>query len=105
MNPGTITKVPLDVVRVSIETRVNDLGLIEVVPTNTVRYHYDPVTLVPLGLLVEPEAENLIDTGDITAWTFGTEGMANNSFSSTYITLLIVPGTVYLVMGSGAQGE
>ena len=62
----TISKIPLNVDRKSAATRVNDLGLIESVPPNTRRYTYDPVTLEPLGLLIEPEAENLIATGNIT---------------------------------------
>ena len=64
----SISKIPLSVARDSIATRVNELGLIETVPANTARYHYDPVTLAPLGLLIEPEAENLIVTGDISLW-------------------------------------
>jgi hypothetical protein len=64
----TITKIPLKIARDSVATRVNDLGLIESVPPNTPRYTYDPATLEPLGLLIEPEAENLIATGDITEW-------------------------------------
>ncbi len=59
----TITKVPLVLIRDSVSTRVNNPGLIELVPANTPRYTYDPVTLAPLGLLIEAEAENLIDTG------------------------------------------
>ena len=51
-----ISKIPLNIVRESIATRVNELGKIEVVPANTPRFNYDPVTLEPLGLLIEPEA-------------------------------------------------
>ena len=43
----TMTKVPLVLVRASPSTRVNDLGLIEKVPQNVAKYHYDPVTLAP----------------------------------------------------------
>ncbi len=40
----------------STATRVNAQGLIEVVPPNTPRFTHDPITLAPLGLLIEPEA-------------------------------------------------
>jgi hypothetical protein len=43
----TITKVPLNVVRDTIATRVSEQGLIEVVPPNMPRFNYDPVTLEP----------------------------------------------------------
>ena len=39
----TITKLPLKVARDSIATRVNELGLIEIVPPNTPRFNYDPL--------------------------------------------------------------
>jgi len=50
----------------SIATRASELGFMESVPPNTPRFNYDPVTLEPLGLLIEPEAENLITKSDIT---------------------------------------
>ncbi len=65
----TITKVPLNVARDSIATRINEIGFIEIVPPNTPRFTYDPVTLEPLGLLSEPEAENMITESDITKFT------------------------------------
>ena len=40
--------------RVSIATRVNAQGLIEVVPADTLRFDHDPVTLPPKGMLLEP---------------------------------------------------
>ena len=49
-------------------TRVNELGLIEVVPPNTPRFNYDAVILPQLGLLLEPEAENMITESKITLW-------------------------------------
>ena len=64
----TITKVPLVPVWDSPSTRVNDLVLIEKVHANTARYHYDSVSFAPLGILIEPEAENLISTEDISLW-------------------------------------
>ena len=61
----TITKVPLIVARDSIATRVNELGFTEIVPPNTHRFTHDPVTLEPLGLLIEPEVNNVITKSDI----------------------------------------
>ncbi len=62
VNPGAtvskavlgISKIPLNVARNSVATYVNEQGLIEVVKANTPRFNYDPVTLAPLGLLIEP---------------------------------------------------
>jgi hypothetical protein len=61
-----ILKIPLNVARDIVAIRVNDVGMIESVPPNTPRFTYDAVTLEPLGLLIYPEAENLVATGDIT---------------------------------------
>jgi hypothetical protein len=68
-----------------------------VVPPNTPRFNCDPVTLVPLGLLIEPEAENLIPISDISLW------------SRTRVT--VIAGTslfadeIYLLAGNGAGGQ
>lgn len=40
-------------------TRINEKGLVEAVPANTLRLDFDPVTLKPKGVLSEIEAENL----------------------------------------------
>jgi hypothetical protein len=91
----TITKVPLNVARDSIATRINELGFIESVPPNTPRFTYDPLTLEPLGLLIEPEAENLITQSDITSsqWT--------RSRLAVTPTLSIFANPVYLLKGNG----
>jgi hypothetical protein len=60
----SISKIPLNIAKDSIATRVSDQGKIEVVPPSTPRFNYDPVTLQPLGLLIEPEAVNLITQSD-----------------------------------------
>jgi hypothetical protein len=60
--------------RASTATRVNRSGVIESVAINTPRFDYNPVTLAPLGLLIEEQRTNLLlyseelDTG----WTNGT---------------------------------
>jgi hypothetical protein len=93
----TITKLPLDVVRDSIFTLVNDLGLIEVVPLDTARYNYDPVTLAPLEMLIEQEAEHQIDTGDITL-------CLPTRVNATYnISMFSYP--VYFIQGIGSSGH
>jgi hypothetical protein len=65
----SISKIPLNVARNSTATRVNENGVIEVVPANTPRFNYDPVTLTSLGLLIEPEAEKLIAISNMTSWS------------------------------------
>lgn len=49
----------ITVSRASTATRVNPAGLVEVVAANTARLDYDPVTLLPRGLLVEDTRTNL----------------------------------------------
>lgn len=49
----------ITVSRASTATRVNPAGLVEVVSANTARLDYDPVTLLPRGLLVEDTRTNL----------------------------------------------
>jgi hypothetical protein len=46
--------------RASIATRVNEQGLIEVVPAGTPRFDHDPITLVTKGLLLEEARTNII---------------------------------------------
>lgn len=45
--------------RASSATRVNSSGLIETVSSNVARIDYDPVTLLPKGLLIEEQRTNL----------------------------------------------
>ncbi len=105
MNPGlsikkvvlSISKIPLNVVRGSIATRVNDQGKIENVPANTPRFNYDPLTLEPLGLLIEPESENLIAISNINSWSKTRVTVtATNSLFADQISLL---------QGNGAAGQ
>jgi hypothetical protein len=46
--------------RASTATRTNSSGLIETVAINAPRFDYDPVTLAPLGLLIEEQRTNLL---------------------------------------------
>ena len=87
-------KFPLNIASFIVATRVNDLDLIESVPPNAPRYTYDPVSLEPLGLLIDPEAENLIAISDITQWT-----RVRVTVTST-ITAFANP--VYMIKGNGA---
>ena len=101
-------KVPLVLIRDNSSTRVNDLGLIEKVPPNVARYHYDPVTFAPLGLLIETEAENLLDTGDISLWqkNRATVGALQiDSPGEIKDPLFADPGFMYIVFGNGTSGQ
>ena len=55
-NAGLI--IPVSVDKNSTATRINDTGQLELVAPNTPRYNFDPVTLQPLGLLIEPAVCN-----------------------------------------------
>jgi hypothetical protein len=91
----TITKVPINMARDNIATLINEQGFIKVVPPNTPRFTHDPVTLEPLGLLLEPGTENLISQSDITQWT---------RFRVTVTAYLSAFGDpVYLIKGNGAS--
>lgn len=62
----------ITVSRASTATRVNPAGLVEVVSANTARFDYDPVTLLPMGLLVEHSRTNLAlrsEEFDQSFWT------------------------------------
>ena len=71
--------------------------MIEVVPPNTLRFNYDPVTLQPLGLLIEPEAENLLDISDIIKW-FAIR-VSVTSIISTFAN------PVYCIQGNGVNNQ
>lgn len=58
-------------------TRVNNSGLIETVNANLPRFDYDPVTLLPRGLLIEETRANLI--GSSNAFTNATYWVVNGS--------------------------
>jgi hypothetical protein len=83
--------------RNSTASRINEAGQLELVAPNTPRYNFDPVTLQPLGLLVEPAVTNRI-TGDmVAAWT-----KQNIEFEESDQTI----GSgfpAYMVTGNGVQ--
>ncbi len=89
-----ITKIPLNVVRDNIATRVSDLGQIQVVPPNTRRFTYDPVTLASFGLILAPEGKCLITISNIALW----------SRTRVTVTTIFSPFTdlIYILQGSGA---
>ena len=96
----------LEEIRDNISTRVNDLGLIEIVPANTTRYHYDPVNLAPLGLLIEPEAQQLIAPGDISLCQQNrvTDGALHiDSPAEIPNPLFTDTGFIYIVFGNGTS--
>jgi hypothetical protein len=90
----SISKIHLNVARDSVATRANEILLIKTVPPNMPRFTYDQVTLAPLGLLLETEAEILITQSDVTQWT--RVRVIVTAFLSVFRDL------VYLVKGNGA---
>jgi hypothetical protein len=56
--------------RASTGTRINSVGVLEVVGNNQPRFDYDPQTLAPRGLLVEPASTNLVHGSEpnLTDW-------------------------------------
>lgn len=55
--------------RSSAGGRFNESGLFEMVPANQPRFDYDPVTKLPLGLLIEGSRTNLVtNSTDLTKW-------------------------------------
>ena len=98
---ASVTKVvltiPVTVDRNSTATRINEAGQLELVAPNTPRYNFDPVTLQPLGLLIEPVVTNKI-TGDMVGvWTKQNIEFedSNQTIGSGFPT--------YLVTGNGMQ--
>jgi hypothetical protein len=76
---------------------VNEQGFIDVVPPNTRRFNHDPMTLQPLGLLLEPEAKNLITESDITKWVQIRVNVTS--------TISIFANPVYFVQGNGVNNQ
>lgn len=73
--------------RSSDATRYNASGLIELVPANTPRFDYDPVTKMARGLLIEETRTNLRTSSHMRDWS--------NSWSGT-----VFPGNVMAPDGS-----
>ncbi len=59
-----VLTIPVTVDRNSPATRIDETGQLELLAPNTPRFNYDPVTLEPLGLMIEPATTNLI-SGDM----------------------------------------
>ena len=69
--PAPITFVKSVFERASIATRVNEQGLIEVVPPDTLRFDHVTVTLTLKGLLLEEERRNsYLNSSTITQSNF-----------------------------------
>lgn len=75
--------------RTSSATRVNSDGLIEVVPANSPRFDFDPISGECLGLLIEEQRTNLFQHNDDPALAFS--GTATKT-------------TVQIVLPSGETG-
>jgi hypothetical protein len=61
-----VLTIPVTFDRNSMAIRINETGQLELVAPNTPRYNFDPVTLEPLGLLIEPVETNLV-SGDVSS--------------------------------------
>jgi len=60
-------------------TYINSSGYVTTASTNVARFDYDPVTLAPLGLLIESSATNLLNFSE----TFAITGGTNNNWAGT----------------------
>jgi len=79
--------------RASIGTRVNPAGIIETIAANQPRFDYDPVTLLPLGLLDEEARTNLeLYSNDFTNAVWVKQNVS-----------ISVPGTKLNPFGQAAQ--
>jgi len=63
-------------------TYINSSGYVTTASTNVERFDYDPATLAPRGLLIEPSATNLLNFSE----TFATTGGTNNNWADTNLT-------------------
>lgn len=92
---GGLVDIPLSrlsCLRSGTATRVNASGLIEVVPADTPRIDYDPVTLACRGLLVEEGRRNL--------WTYSAD-LANAAWATSSAS--VAAGAVTAPDGGAAQ--
>jgi hypothetical protein len=55
-----ITIVRSTLTRVSIATRMNEQGFIDIIPVDTPRFDHDPITLLSKGLLLRDARANII---------------------------------------------
>jgi hypothetical protein len=67
--------------RTTSGTRTNSDGLIEVVPANSPRFDFDPVTGECLGLLIEESRQNFIRNNTMQGAVVGTPGTAPTYWS------------------------
>ena len=100
--PAPITFMRPMLTRASVATRVNEQGLIEVVPADTPRVDHDPITLMPKGLPLEEERTNtLLQSSNMLSglWSrFGTRIITSADFP------IFASAEVFIVIGDGAFG-
>ena len=80
--PITFTKIAFQ--RASIATRVNAQGLIETVPADTLRFDHNPVSLAPLGVLLEASRTNLIPSFIDASWVIVAVGNEDHRSGLSY---------------------
>lgn len=76
--------------RASTATYVNSSGYVQTAATNEPRFDYDPVTLAPLGFLIEEARTNMVLYSaefDNAAWTKSASTVTANATTSPDITL------------------
>ena len=76
-------------------TRVNESGLIEVVPANVPRFDHDPITGQSLGLLIEESRTNQLGRGDIEG-TVGSQPTGMQLFGPSNGQTAVVSTDVFL---------
>ena len=81
-NMGGVLDSRFTFVRALAGTYINSAGLVATGTANTARFTYDPTTLLPLGLLNEGSAQNLLNFSE----TFATTGGANNNWANVSLT-------------------
>lgn len=82
--------------RASNATRFNSSGVLTTAAANDPRFDYDPVTLAPLGLLLEEQRTNSIRNSTMVGAAAGTPGTLPTNWT------ISSPGVTSSVVGSGS---
>jgi hypothetical protein len=97
--PAPITFMRPQFTRASIATRVNEQGLIEVVPANTPRFDHDSITLAPKGLLLEAKGTNIMTFSN----NFSVWNKSGTTVSSSTNFPIFANENVWLVESNGTS--